>query len=460
MVSFQKKALSCKSRKEKFVFEKFDVRAAEKSGVWSAVSAKNCDCISGALKAGAGLERFTLENGENLSLSVSSDMDSVFLWNMSKGDGTYVPAVGVISKKGSVRLFNLTIGTWTALCVCATRVRALSAMDLTGVNWLILYGEVGGYACSTLGSLKQIYPYAVTGACVCGGRLFLASENEKIVYSKPYEPTNFVFSIDDGGAVSLPTDLGKIVGLVPFQNDVCVLYEYGLGKLEIKGSAREFRFEKIGYGGGKIFGDSAGVCSVGGEKLFFLAESGVYSFDGKRVEACCKNLEIQPIGDTQVCNHAEFDGKYFVRFTGKDGVGKGVVVDAESGKGYEAFAPLALSSSQGQALCLADEYVQRIKSFGLLPSGEYFEFHVKKERFGSDKKKLLRALRFFGKGTLEICVGNGLKSKTKTIELIDGQAELPIGLLGVEFSVSLRLQPGAEISKIEARTETFSGFGA
>ncbi len=454
MTGFEKEALRCKSRKRKIVFDTFSVGASVKDGALSAVGAKNCDFVNGTLKTGVGVEKFLLEDGSELALPVTGGVDSLFLWRTAGSNAPSMKTAGAITEDGSVWFFNLAAKSWKWIRTFKGRMRAISARDGEGENLLILYGGAGAFACRFSGSTQQIYPYAVSGACVCQGRLFLATDGKKIVYSTPYQPTYFAASIDDGGAVELPTDLGKIVEIVSFQNAVCVLYEYGLGRLEIAGSARDFRFEKIGYGGGRIVEGSAGVCSVGGEKLFFLAEDGVYVFDGKRVEACCKNLALSPIGHTQVCNHAQFEGKYFVCFVDKNGEKMGVVVDAESGKGYEAFAPLALSSSLGEGLCLENGYVYKMKAIGVLPHTETAEFRVEKLRFGSAKKTLLRGLRFFGKGTFEVFVESGERSKTETLRIVGGEAFLPLRLRGGEFLLKIRLDAGSEISRIEAETET------
>ena len=459
MVAFKKKALRCKSRKEKIVFEKFDVGAVEKAGVCSAVRAKNCDTLSGALKTGVGMEELLLENDVKVDFIVTEDVRALFLWETVGENALFEKTVGAITADGCVWFFNMAVNSWQLIQRFDVPMRAISARNQEGENLLILYGETGVFACVYLGELKKIYPYETGAACVYGGRLFLAVDGKKIVYSAPYDPTDFAASIDDGGAVELPSDWGKIVEIVSFQNEVCILYEYGLGVLKIAGSAREFKFEKIGYGGGKIFEHSAGVCSVDGEKLFFLAEDGVYVFDGTRAKKCCENLSIQPIGHTQVCSHAQFDGKYFVSFIDKSGEKKGIVVDAESGKGYESFVPFGLSSSLGEALCSGMGYVCKLKASGQLPETETAEFYVEKLRFGGGEKTLLHGLRFFGKGTIEVVARCGEHSKGKTLSFENGEIYLPLRLRGREFSFQIRLDAGAEIWKLEAETETLLSVG-
>lgn len=459
MTGFEKEALRCKSRKRKFVFENFDVGTTTRGGVLSAVSSKNCEYGKGALRAGVGVEDLLLEGGVKVEFTAIEETRALFLWETVGANALFEKTVGAIVADGSVWFFNMATSSWQLIRRFNVPMRAISSRNQEGENLLILYGEAGVFAYAFLGDLKKIYPYEASAACVCQGRLFLAVDGKKIVYSAPYNPTNFAASIDEGGAVELPGDWGKMVDVVSFQNEVCILYEYGLGILKIAGSARDFKFEKIGYGGGRIFAGSAGVCSVGGEKLFFLAEDGVYVFDGKRVERSCKNLAISPIGHTQVCDHAQFDGKYLVSFIDKNGEKKGVVVDAESGRGYEAFAPFGLSSSLGEALCLGTGYVCKLKDSGQLPPTERAEFCVKKLRFGGGEKTLLKGLRFFGKGAIEVVARCGENSKRQTLSFADGEAYMPLRLRGREFSLQIRLDAGSEISKIEATTETLQSAG-
>ena len=131
-----------------------------------------------------------------------------------------------------------------------------------------------------------------------------------------------------------------------------------------------------------------------------------------------------------------------------------MIVDAESGKGYEAFAPIGLCGSQGEALCVAEGFVCKIKGEGELPKTEEIVFEAKGLRFGGVGRTRFFGLRFFGNGTFEVSVGNGNATATSTLTTLDGEAYLPLRSKGKEFSLRLVLHSGAEIFRIEASTET------
>ncbi len=461
-----KSVLRAKSRRKSIVFERFAVNEAGseagrsvESGVLIADESENCDLSGGTLKRGWGVQTYAIPNGSALADSRSlPKADAYFHIAKRLSDGSYEDKPAFITDTGVLYVYGEQ--DFAVEHVFTGRVRCASLMDgeqnvqtvFLTENGLFLYDEAEGVV-----PLRE----GKTGisACVCKSRLFCVAKPFTLLYSAPLNGSNFASSIDDGGEICLPSDWGEIVALATMKDSVYVFYERGIARVETAGSAREFSVTKIGYGGGRIFGDSVGVCAVGGEKAFFLTTDGLYSFDGARAKKICRNLQLSPLEVGQVCNHAEKDGKYFVCFTDKKGEKRGVIVDAESGLGYRAFAAKGLSGSRGKVLCSAAGYIYEAVSDGVLPSGAEALFSVEKTDFGTEGVKTLHSVRITGAGEAEVSVSNGVRKKTRRISLDGGEQTVRVGLRGTHFTLALRLKNSAVIRKVCVDTEMLAGSG-
>ena len=413
---------------------------------------KNCELQDGVLTTGVGLGIYRMENGDELPLAANLPAADSFFYVYEKadeGDG-YSKRLGFLSAAGSAYIYDFALDAFALWHTFGGRMKTVLAMDEAETPVTLFVGEAGVFAYANEGVLATEIVEASPIACTFKDRVFCVDAPFNVRYSALLSPTDFSEKIDGGGRFCFPSEAGEIVGLLPFQEKIFVLYERGLSSFLAAGAPRDFRLEKIEYGGGKIFGSSAGVCSVGGEKAFFLAEDGLYRFDGEKVKKICLGLNISPLRGGQVCVHAEFEGKYFLVFTDKNGEKRAIVVDAESEEGYYAFAPESVGQAGGQALCALQNKVRFLCLDGDLPSGEEYVFLAKGLDFETDGVKTLKALSFTGEGAFTLTVSNGRTEKTCVVAFDGGRANVAIGLKGEIFSLKFVLEKGARVQKTEA----------
>ena len=250
-------------------------------------------------------------------------------------------------------------------------------------------------------------------------------------------------------------DCGKIVGLVPLKNKLCVLFEYGISMIEVSGGARSFVRKDVCYGEDKILLGSACVGNVDGERAYFLTRSGVCRFDGVKVEKTGENLTVESAEEDCTCAFAF--GQYFVAYTlFRSNKKRTIAIDAESGKGYETATVNGLFGNNTTAIGVCGNTVYTLAKDGVLPSGQEAVFAVQTD-FGVQGVKTVRKMRFAGEGTFTITLANGQKSWRREIQFVDGRAEVRLAMRGENFALSIQPKGGCEISELRVSIQTLSG---
>ncbi len=450
----KKKPLGFALREARESFTEFALGSKKTNGTLLASESKNCDCSEGYLRAGVGVREYLSSVGEDVPLQAHLPVpDRFFLLVKKNGDG-YEERLGYLSADGRVLVYEASISSWTTTHSFGKRMKPLLAVDAQGNAQNLFIGELGLYTCSFDGTVSRTGVTAASRiACFFKGRLFFVKEPFTLAYSAPYAATEFGEDIHDSGWIRFPSDKGNIVALVPMREKLYAFYEYGIAEIALAGSAREFSFKKIGYGGGKIFEDSAGVCAMNGEKAFFLAEDGVYSFDGARVKKVCKGTGVFPKRTGQVCDHASFEGKYFLAYTDKDGVRRGLVLDAESGAGYFAFAPKGTTEYRALSLCQSDGKVCVLSQSGELPNGEESVFCASGFDLGLRGKKRLKRLTLQGEGEIKLLLSDGVNTQSFAGSFENGRMELRPSLRGESFSLRIVLGRGAQVRSLTAEAQ-------
>ena len=450
-VNYGKKLFGKRVRTIQRSYDKFFVGKGkrEKNVLFSAI-AKGCDCAGGVLKRGVGVVPFLI-NGSPLNISDSSAR--LFLAT-EQVDGERVERFGYIAKNGFAYLYDDATGVFENIGVLSNGV-GVGATDKDGAHVPIFVCDYGIYRLNqgTLSYVSDIPCQAV--ACFCAGRVFAVSEDFSLIYSAPYEPKDFSESVDGGGRIFLRDDCGKIAGLVPMKNKLCVLFEHGITMLDVSGGARSFVRKDVVYGGDKIFLGTACAGNADGEKVFFLTRLGVCCFDGVKVEKTGENLSME-IAEDSVCSCAFAFGKYFVAYTDKENVKRTIAIDAESGIGYEHIAFNGLFGNNTTAIGVCGTTVYQLAYGGELPTGQEGVF-VAETDFDVRGIKTIRKLRFVGEGSFEIAISNGRNSLEKSLELANGSAEMRVDLRGERFSLSIRPSANCEIRELSATIQTLAG---
>lgn len=238
-----------------------------------------------------------------------------------------------VSKRGLAYLYNDTRQEFEyAMRVFDSTPKILPVYAADGGAKLAFCSSEGILLFDGDSKFSSVYARGSDAACVFHERLFFAEKPFTLRYSAPLDASMFADSADEGGYIRLPSTGGEIVGLEEWRESIYIFRERGIEKLNAKGAARDFSHETLSYGGGKIFGRSIGKC---GKHILFLAEDGVYAFDGSEARRSCTELSVRPIAWGQGIEHGSFAGRYFLRYP--DAGRKNKIAGLRRGDGKSVF---------------------------------------------------------------------------------------------------------------------------
>ena len=124
-------------------------------------------------------------------------------------------------------------------------------------------------------------------------RLFVA-DGYHLRWSAPLEPQNSEEGTQTAGHTDLPSADGDVLAMFSFKDTLYLFRERGIASLGVRGDALAFTASHISSPHGIVKG-SVHRC---GESILFLAENGLYSFDGKS----CKRLNAGGFSELDLGN--------------------------------------------------------------------------------------------------------------------------------------------------------------
>ncbi len=165
----------------------------------------------------------------------------------------------------------------------------------------------------------DIMPYSVATAptirsmCLHKDRLFAIVQDmpSTIRYSKNLDPTNWLVTGDaeDSGVIAISDQMGDMNKIISFLGYIYIFRDYGITKLAFYDENGEYTISQLYYSGSRIIPDTVTVC---GNKIFFMTNDGIYSFDGINTKKLTLDiLSMMPsFNDKAVaCFHAD---KYYL----------------------------------------------------------------------------------------------------------------------------------------------------
>lgn len=436
--------------KKEIFYGGFAVGETSGKNLLVADTTRNCCSIGGALSRGLGLQAYTV-NGLPLRLLRDERVQLFALWD-SDDENKKRERIGYVDENKQAYIYDKDTGAFASIGAFPSEVTFVQAIDKDERFQTIATCDIGALRWYNGRFIIAGGPTLQAVACFCAGRVFSVSQDFQLTYSAPFEPTNWEASADNGGRITLRHDVGKIVGLAELKHRLCVLYEYGISVLDLGGSSREFVRRDMEYNGGRALKGTLCVANVQGERAFFLAEDGIYAFDGGKVEKICKNIPVRAMGEYS-CQSGVKNGKYYVTFVGENGAWKTVCVDLESGLGYETFVMQGLFALNGRLLCSRQTGVYQAVEDGNLPTGEEAVFSLSHLDFSVSGNKTVAALRFTGEGTFQLRLSNGKKTVERIIRFQNGFARVPIGLRARDFSLTIKLANGGIIRTMTAELQ-------
>ena len=144
-------------------------------------------------------------------------------------------------------------------------------------------------------------------------RLFVTSnkqEQNTVWFSDDLDPTNWSISLSEAGFIQMTDERGAAKKVVSFLDYVYVFREYGIARISGYGDQTQFLVSQLSFQTGKIFSDTV---TLVGNKILFLAEDGLYSFNGLSVSKILPGLNAYFVGaNNQNAVAVAGEGKWFL----------------------------------------------------------------------------------------------------------------------------------------------------
>lgn len=140
-------------------------------------------------------------------------------------------------------------------------------------------------------------------------RLFgLSPDYDRVWFCSCFEPKKWDES-EGGGYIELHDDEGgKMVALKSFADNLYIFRDRSIVKLTAKGNQQTFKAKKVATSVRNIIPNTVCVC---GDRIIFLTQDGLHSFDGNRVVKILPNLDNLLLYDTSKCCSV-FDGRRYL----------------------------------------------------------------------------------------------------------------------------------------------------
>ncbi len=191
------------------------------------------------------------------------------------------------------------------------------ASDVCAVNYR--YDDENLFILSTSSEkmfiLKGATPYVYHDApnfismAVHNSRVFGAinQKTRQVWYSSHLDPLEWAEDSENSGYIELAEEGGDILKLESFLNYLFIFRENGIYRLTAYGDPSDFVLKKVFCDTGYIYKDTIVQCA---DKIIFLAEEGLYAFDG--YEAVRIGKELPDIFNKHIASAAYLNDVYYL----------------------------------------------------------------------------------------------------------------------------------------------------
>ena len=411
-----------------------------------------CNCFDGALRCEVGYGLFLNSDSSyaQIKLSNLSGIYKMRIFNETKK--TYSHRLVYTTTTGWAYQHSATGNSYSSIVNLGTYSYGVPFygkdrhmhMGLFGTTKCILLGD--GFVQTDLG-LQTAYG----AGCYYKDRLFVGIKPSAIAYSSPDDPSDFAETVNGGGRIYFPAELGEVVSILPFDGTLYAFFEHGIVRLDVGGTPKEFRTERIGYTNGKIFWKT--VCAGNGY-VFFLSNEGLNRFDGKKAELILQEAVIKPSASEGKECAASWNGGAIIRYRTAWSTYNLLYVSAD-GKDcfYSADAEAMTGGDMGEVLFRRNTSVANLVA-GVSSRG-LAQFRASTD-FGVKGRKRLKKLIFDAEGEFSVSVEskNVIMSKDLLVEE-NGLTEVELPLYGEEFLLTIYLYSGAVIRGMTAELNVF-----
>ena len=129
----------------------------------------------------------------------------------------------------------------------------------------------------------------------------------RLWFSDDFDPTNWDVNAQDAGFIEFADECGDLIKVISFLGYLYVFRDYGIFRLTAYGDQDTFTMKRVFIDAGRIYKNSIVLC---GDKIIFLADEGLFAFDGYEVTRIAKEFPTVYNKDDAV--GAYLDKKYYL----------------------------------------------------------------------------------------------------------------------------------------------------
>lgn len=272
---------------------------------------------SGALKNAKGIDRLMLNNGQAMA-SLNSNILKLYFYKRYDPDSKKYDDK-LLAYCENKKLYYADINGEDTIFKEIVGVEF--AMPPSGINYR-LNGDDVIILCSEKDYMTvwdgKNQPYIVETAphistmCVHYERLFATVDGEKsaLWFSDDLDPTNWDISLEEAGFIEISDDKGSLLKVLKFLDYIYIFRSYGITRLTAYSMQTEFSVVPLFVSSGKIYPDTVCVC---GDRIIFLAEDGLYAFDGLSTQRILDSVyPLFESCDNSKAVSAYYNGCYYI----------------------------------------------------------------------------------------------------------------------------------------------------
>ena len=311
-------------------------------------------------------------------------------------------------------------------------------------------------------------------------RLFVTTVDEKarVLFSDDLDITNWSLSLEEAGFIEMVDERGALNRVVSFNDYLYIFRDYGISRLTAFGDQEGFSVSHLFSLGAKIYPESV---AVSGDRIIFLSNNGLYSFDGYNCTKILSNLDGLIASNNDNSKAAYFMGKYYLSLNmnfdennlfDESGFVTNALIEYEPttkkykivrGVSVVSITPVTSGGIEKLYISARGSESESYKVYVLDESGKFDEQILPKKwksdkcNFSSIKQKVLRAIVIDGEAGACIKITNQY-GESKSIVTNSGQNRYMIFLSGVAFEFEISsTQENAKINLINLEFSVLGG---
>lgn len=446
MPKIQKQRIKRKTKGKQIVIDTFLLYKEGGENSITAIASRNCDCADGSISAGLGFAPYQTDDGKIVEADRTFASFFEVMVKPPENGNTAKRELYAVDTNGYLYKYYSGIGSFLGMR-SSYPVKKLITVWQKGegtFSFFVMPSKI------TVQKNEGGEPQLLCGenraqACICKNRIFYVYKNCDVGYTNPVSPDVWGESVEGDGILYANEKDGMVQGLAAVGDCVLVLYENGLKKIKAAGSPTDFTVESIDYHGGRIYYNTACAC---GKSVFFLAEEGVYFYDGDSVRRACSNMPIQPIEDDEKCAGACASGEYMLSYTDKN-LGASIAVIKQDGKnGYFSDALTGMSAGGANRVIAQNGIAVGLYKRGVKCASGAYEFVSKMMDFGQKGCKTIKKIVFYGEGELYFSLYSDAKRRKTRIAFENGVAEWVVMERASAFNFHIQLREGGRLTKM------------